>query len=492
MKNTDSVVAQPQINLDINKLTPSIPHIPFNSEDGQLFFWGEEYHLIIESLSKKYGDIYSVETAKGNLVVLNGYQYIKEALVTQNDVFNVRADYKILQVAPQKHFLELEAGEPWQVHRKVFAHAMREYFATRWDNIEQWMTTEIEDIAAVWQADEGKPFDPNREVSIKLASFLHKVMFDDRFGEFEKGLFDEKSLSWLPNGFINSTRYELMPTELQEKYYAQYGDAIEKFSGNLNALDQYVSFNVDRRKADYKPGEYRDLCDYLFAANDSVDEQTKAALNIDEKEIVIGSLTQVAGAGGGVGAFAMRWALLYLAAFPKQQQRVQKELDEVVGKNAVPLNKHKADLPYTQAFISEVLRHCSITSMPAANYATSKDTLLDGYFLAEGTPLVINNYSITRDETLWENPHEFMPERFLDEDGELSKKQLGKAFPFGLGQRRCLGEHFGKYIIHTLFAQLAHKFEFSLPEGKQANLKAISGGFLVPEEVEIVAKSRNT
>ena len=44
MKNTDSVVAQPQINLDINKLTPSIPHIPFNSEDGQLCFWGEDYH----------------------------------------------------------------------------------------------------------------------------------------------------------------------------------------------------------------------------------------------------------------------------------------------------------------------------------------------------------------------------------------------------------------------------------------------------------------
>ncbi|KZN61431.1 cytochrome P450 [Pseudoalteromonas luteoviolacea] len=490
MKNTDTAEALPQSNLDIDKLTPTIPHIPFNSEDGQRFFWGEDYHLIIEELSKKYGDIYSVETAKGPIVALNGYQYIREALVAQNDVFNVRADYEILQIAPQKHFLELEAGDQWQVHRKVFAHAMREYFATRWDQIEDWMTTEVNDIAAVWKEQGDIAFDPNREVSLKLASFLHKVMFDDRFGEFEVSIFDEKSLSWLPNGFINSTRHELMPENLQEKYYAQYGDAIEKFSSNLNGLDQYVSFNVGRRKEDYVPGEYRDLCDYLFEANDSVDDATKAALNIGEKEIVVGSLTQVAGAGGGVGAFAMRWALLYLAAFPEYQARVQKELDEVVGRDEVPLNKHKADLPYTQAFIAEVLRHCSITSMPAANYATSKDTLLDGYFLPAGTPLVINNYSITRDETLWEQPDEFIPERFLDDNGELSKKQQGKAFPFGLGQRRCLGEHFGKYIIHTLFAQLAHKFEFSIPEGKKANLKAISGVFLVPEEVEIKAKPR--
>ncbi|AOT07892.1 cytochrome P450 [Pseudoalteromonas luteoviolacea] len=221
------------------------------------------------------------------------------------------------------------------------------------DQIESWMTTEVNDIAEVWKAQGDIAFDPNREVSLKLASFLHKVMFDDRFGEFEVSIFDEKSLSWLPNGFINSTRHELMPKDLQEQYYDQYGDAIEKFSSNLNGLDQYVSFNVKRRKEGYVAGEYRDLCDYLFAANASVDDDTKAALNIGEKEIVVGSLTQVAGAGGGVGAFAMRWALLYLAAYPEYQARVQKELDEVVGRNEVPLNKHKAELPYTQAFIAE-------------------------------------------------------------------------------------------------------------------------------------------
>ncbi|KKK66233.1 hypothetical protein LCGC14_2966170, partial [marine sediment metagenome] len=230
---------------------------------------------------------------------------------------------------------------------------------------------------------------------------------------------------------------------------------------------------------------------YLLAANNDIDEEVKAKLAIGEKEVVVGSLTQVAGAGGGVGAFAMRWALLYLAAFPRYQARVHAELDRVVGRQQVPLNCHKNQLPYTQAFIAEVLRHCSITSMPAANYATSKDTMLDGYFIAAGTPLVINNYSLTRDETLWQDPDAFMPERFLDDNGELSKKQLGKSFPFGLGQRRCLGEHLGKYIIHPVFAQLAHQFKFSLPAGQHTDLKAISGVFLVPETVQICVQYRH-
>lgn len=491
MKHADNVVLEQQTPFDINELSHEIPSFSLASDDGQRFMWGEDFHLIIESLSKKYGDIYAIDTAKGRLLILNGYRYIKEALVDQNDVFNARADFNILQIAPQKHFLELEAGEQWQLHRRVFAAAMRDYFAERWQQIEQWMTTEIDDIVAVWREQAGTVIDPNREVSLKLASFLHKVMFDQRFGEFEKSIFDEKSLSWLPNGFINSTRCELMPVSEQPAYIAQYGDAIDKFTSNLNGLDQYVSHNVAQRSESYVAGEYRDLCDYLLATNNDIDEEVKAKLAIGEKEVVVGSLTQVAGAGGGVGAFAMRWALLYLAAFPRYQARVHAELDRVVGRQQVPLNCHKNQLPYTQAFIAEVLRHCSITSMPAANYATSKDTMLDGYFIAAGTPLVINNYSLTRDETLWQDPDAFMPERFLDDNGELSKKQLGKSFPFGLGQRRCLGEHLGKYIIHTLFAQLAHQFEFSLPAGQHTDLKAISGVFLVPEAVQICVQYRH-
>ncbi|MFC3032806.1 cytochrome P450 [Pseudoalteromonas fenneropenaei] len=490
MKNTDSAVATPAAHLDLNKLTPTMPTLRMGSDDWQQYMWGEDYHLIINEFAKKYGNIYAVETAKGPLVVLSGYDYVKDALVTQNDVFNIRADFEILQISPQKHFLELEAGPAWSLHRKVFATAMRDYFAPRWPQIEDWMTTEINDIAAVWKAQGEVPFDPNREVSVKLASFLHKVMFDDRFGDMEKQFFDEQSLSWLPNGFINSVRYELMNEEEKTAYYAKYGVPIEKFSGNLNALDAYVTMNVERRKLDYQAGEFRDLCDYLIAASDSIDDASKAEVGIGDREVIIGSLTQVAGAGGGVGAFAMRWALLYLACYPEYQRKVQEELDRVVGKGNVALQQHKTDLPYTQAFISEVLRHCSITAMPAANYAASQDTLIDGYFIAAGTPIAVNNYSVTRDSTLWDEPDRFDPARFLEANGELSKKQQGKAFPFGIGQRRCLGENFGKYIIHTLFAQLAHQFEFRLPDGVEPNLKAISGVFLVPEKVEIIAKAR--
>lgn len=467
-----------------------LPLLRQQSADAHAFMWEDDFHLIISQLAKKHGNIYAVETSKGPLVVLTEYHLIKEALVNQSHIFNIRADFEILKIAPQKHFLELEAGPAWALHRKVFAEAMRDYFSSRWQQVEDWMTTEINDIVTVWRAQGPVVFDPNREVSVKLASFLHKVMFDERFGPEEKRFFDEKSLSWLPNGFINSTRYELLAAAEQADYQARYGEAIEKFSTNLNGLDAYVSMNVERRQASFQPGHFRDLTDYLLAANLQIPAQSKAETGIGDREILVGSLTQVAGAGGGVGAFAMRWALLYLAAYPHYQQLVQQELDRVVGRHQIPQAQHKADLPYTQAFLSEVLRHCSITAMPAANYAASADTELAGYRIAKGTPFVISNYSMTRDPALWLEPEVFNPARFLDENGELSKKQQGKAFPFGLGQRRCLGENFGKFIIHTLFTQLVHQFEFSLPAGSKTDLRAISGVFLVPAKVELIATAR--
>ncbi|ADZ93295.1 cytochrome P450 [Marinomonas mediterranea] len=469
-----------------------IPTIKLGSQDNHDMMWNEDFHLTITNMAKKYGAIYALETGKTTLIALNDHNAVREALVNQSDVFNIRADLEILQVAPQKHFLELEAGELWSLHRKTFATAMRDYFRDRWDTMDQWLVTEIDDIEAAWKSQGDQAvFDPNRDISIKLASFLHRVMFDRRFGEFEESVFDEKSLSWLPAGFINSTRYELMPEHNKESYYAHYGDVIEKFASNLNGLDAYVSMNVLKEKECYNKGQYRHLTDFLLNACDDIPNDVKQQVGATEKEIIIGSLTQVAGAGGGVGAFALRWMLLYLASFPEKQKQVHAELDQVIGQNETPQQSHKGDLHYTQAFIAEVLRHCSITSMPASNYAASKDTFIDGYFVAKGTPLIVNNYGMTRDEALWENPDEFIPERFLEADGTFSKKQQAKSFPFGIGQRRCLGELFGKFLINTLFTHLAHRFEFSLPNNEPINLRAISGVFLVPEKVDIKAKSRS-
>ena len=59
----------------------------------------------------------------------------------------------------------------------------------------------------------------------------------------------------------------------------------------------------------------------------------------------------------------MTWAALYMVRYPQVQEKVQQELDNVVGVNRSPLMTDKAHLPYTEAVIMEIQRHSNIVPL---------------------------------------------------------------------------------------------------------------------------------
>lgn len=46
--------------------------------------------------------------------------------------------------------------------------------------------------------------------------------------------------------------------------------------------------------------------------------------------------------------------------------------------------------------------------------------------------IVPNLWSVHRDPDIWEKPDEFQPSRFLDENGQIIKKEA--FIPFGMGK----------------------------------------------------------
>lgn len=58
--------------------------------------------------------------------------------------------------------------------------------------------------------------------------------------------------------------------------------------------------------------------------------------------------------------------------------------------------------------------------------------VLQGYTIPKGTIILPNLWSIHRDPAIWEKPNDFYPNRFLDDQGQLIKKET--FIPFGIGQ----------------------------------------------------------
>ncbi|KAH9478084.1 Cytochrome P450 monooxygenase 208 [Psilocybe cubensis] len=123
---------------------------------------------------------------------------------------------------------------------------------------------------------------------------------------------------------------------------------------------------------------------------------------------------------------------------PDIQRKAQAEIDSVLGGKRLPTYEDRPCMPYNEAIYREVLRwrppgsvgvpHCSI-----------EDDFYDGYFIPKGSTLLGNIWAMTHDETRYENPMSFNPERFFNPDGTLNDDD--RIMAFGFGRRVCIGKH---------------------------------------------------
>lgn len=84
------------------------------------------------------------------------------------------------------------------------------------------------------------------------------------------------------------------------------------------------------------------------------------------------------------------------------------------------------------------------------------------YDIKKGTQVLVNTWTIHRDPSIWENPNEFYPGRFLGKNIDV-KGQNFELLPFGSGRRMCPGYALGLKVIQSSLANLLHGFDWSLP-----------------------------
>jgi cytochrome P450 len=170
-------------------------------------------------------------------------------------------------------------------------------------------------------------------------------------------------------------------------------------------------------------------------------------------------------AGHETVASALTWSLYLLSHHPEWQSRVAESEEAAL------------------AAFQEALR-----LFPPAWILTRKAEgpfALDGTTLPPGTTLVLSPYVTQR--LYFPDGGSFRPERFLEEKGTPS----GRYFPFGLGQRLCLGRDFalleGPVVLRAFF----RRFRLDpLPTPRvlaQVTLRPEGGLWAAPKPLEVQA-----
>ncbi len=159
-------------------------------------------------------------------------------------------------------------------------------------------------------------------------------------------------------------------------------------------------------------------------------------------------------AGHETVASALTWALVLLGTHPDIADRVAQEADEVLagtltrdgepdGRAGAPAAIDMAVLARLQvarAVVDEAMR----LHPPAwlITRSTTADMELGGSHVPSGSLVIISPWIVHRHPTVWDEPEEFRPDRFLAGAPGPAPGARTAYLPFGAGPRMCIGRDF--------------------------------------------------
>ncbi|KAL4338561.1 hypothetical protein AHAS_Ahas12G0222500 [Arachis hypogaea] len=99
---------------------------------------------------------------------------------------------------------------------------------------------------------------------------------------------------------------------------------------------------------------------------------------------------------------------------PEKLQKLKEELEHVLGKDEKQIEEsHISNLPFLEAVVKETFRfHTPIPFL--LPHKSQEDVELCGFTVPKNAQVWVNVWAMGRDSSIWTNPNEFMPERFLE------------------------------------------------------------------------------
>jgi cytochrome P450 len=201
---------------------------------------------------------------------------------------------------------------------------------------------------------------------------------------------------------------------------------------------------------------------------------------LEEREIRDALITILI-AGHDTTALAIAWALIDIVPRPEVVDRLTDELTRVTG-GGPPDAEHLPALEYLDAAIRESLRIHPV--VPFVVRKTVQPFATAGREYPIGVVLCPCSYLVHRRSDLYPEPDRLRPERFLE-------RKFGphEWFPFGGGNRVCLGMPFALYEMKTLLATLFAEVRLARPTGARSRARRY-GLVLGPDDEAVVIFQR--
>lgn len=217
-------------------------------------------------------------------------------------------------------------------------------------------------------------------------------------------------------------------------------------------LDGIVAQMVKRRRAEKVAGD--DLLSMLLEARDEETGEGMTDAQLRDEVVTIFL------AGHETTANALAWTFYLLSTHSEHQEAARAEVDRVLAGRR-PTAADVRNLGTVERIVKESMR-----LYPPAWFierSVHEDDVVGGYRLRRGALVGLVPWVTHRLPHLWDDPERFDPDRFLPER-EKARPRFAY-FPFGGGQRLCIGKAFAMMESVLVVSRMLQRYEIELADG---------------------------
>jgi cytochrome P450 len=305
---------------------------------------------------------------------------------------------------------------------------------------------------------------------------LHRRMLDTYVSEMVRCT-DEMMLTWTgdsPLNMLDEMRRVALLILVQTMFRVDFMPEMDRLWQPILKLLDYISPGMwliwpDVPRLGYQRA-WRQMDDYLYhiirarrknvgEANDLLG-QLVADPDLSD-ELIRDQLLTMLIAGHDTSTALLAWVWYLLGSHPEAMQRIQIEVDSVLGGNS-PSLAQLSQLCYLEQVVKETLRLYPPIHLGTRMAAT--DLEFQGYRIPAGQRVLYSIYLSHRHPKYWSKPNQFDPDRFSSEREKALPPFL--YVPFGGGARICLGFLFSQIEAKVVLARILQNFTLELVDEK--------------------------
>nr|XP_039258456.1 cytochrome P450 2U1-like [Styela clava] len=455
---------------------PIVGYIPFIGKNPAATLW---------QMKEKYGSVMSVQMGQDDWVILNDFDIINEALVKQADKFSGRPENYVFDlITTGRGLASRDYGSIWKELHKFGLMTLRGFGVGK-KGMEANIIEETPFLIESLTTNNEKRL--HAKLFLAVSNIISRVILGSRF-EYD----DKKFIHMMEivQKYAEITTHSKLLTALSLAPMLRF---IPPFKGvakitkeDSDSMLGYLREIVEKHESNFEENDIHDFIDAFLVEIEKSNKNDKTF----NKQMLIQYIRDLLDAGSETTSTTLGWALLCFGNYPECQERISDEVMKTLGEDGLPSMKHQDEMPYTCAFIHELMRHRTLAPL-SVYHKTNEEATLDGYTIPKNTTVAPNLWAVHFDPKHFANPEEFRPERFLDRDGKFIKSNY--VIPFSIGPRSCIGKQLAKMEIFIFLTAIVQKLKV-LPNPKKPLPSFNDGGFSLlsyqPQNFEVIFERR--